>query len=395
MGMCRHAHFLHTQEEAKHVIYLDNAATTAVAPEVRAAMEPYLQDVYGNPSSVHQAGRTARAAIERAREQVAKAIHAKPAEIVFTSGGTEADNAAIIGVMMGNQEKGKHLITTAMEHKAVLTACEWLEKLGCEVTYLSPGTDGKVSAEAVAAAIRPDTVLISVMTVNNETGAIQPIQEIAKAAKEHGVYFHSDAVQAAGALELDVETLGVDLLSLSGHKLHGPKGIGALYVRSQIKFAPLLHGGSQERKLRGGTENLPGIVGLGVAIERAVAEREDKLAKIRSLRDEMLATFERELGDTVVQNSPADALPTILNVSFLGVPAERLLMNLDMAGIMAASGSACTSGSLQPSHVLEAMALDEERVRSAIRFSFSGHNTHDEVSTAAEKIVAAVRRLKR
>lgn len=377
------------------MIYLDNAATTAVAPEVRAAMEPYLHDIYGNPSSVHQAGRTARAAIERAREQVAKAIGAKPSEIVFTSGGTEADNAAILGVMVGNQELGKHLITTAMEHKAVLTACEWLEKLGCEVTYLLPGPDGKITVDAVAEAIRPDTVLISVMAVNNETGAIQPISEIGLLAKERGVFFHSDAVQAAGALALDVNALGVDLLSLSGHKLHGPKGVGALYVRSQIKFAPLLHGGSQERKLRGGTENLPGIVGLGVAIERAVAEREDKLAKIRGLREGMLAIFEKELGDTVVRNSPEDALPTILNVSFVGVPAERLLMNLDMAGIMAASGSACTSGSLQPSHVLEAMDLDEERVRSAIRFSFSGHNTHDEVSTAAEKVVGVVRRLKR
>jgi cysteine desulfurase len=378
-----------------NVIYLDNAATTAISPEVRAAMEPYLTEVYGNPSSIHQAGRQARSAIERAREQVARALNAKPAEILFTSGGTEADNAAIFGAMVGNQEKGKHLITTAMEHKAVLTACEWLEKMGGEVTYLQPDTEGKISADQVAEAIRSDTVLISVMMVNNETGAIQPIAEIGRLARQNGILFHTDAVQAAGVLELDVDKLQVDLLSLSGHKLHGPKGVGALYIRSQTKFAPLLHGGSQERKLRGGTENLPGIVGLGVAVERAVEEREEKIGKIREIRDRMWEIFRRELGDHVVCNSPEDAVPTILNVSFLGVSAERLLMNLDMIGIMAASGSACTSGSLQPSHVLKSMGLDEERVRSAIRFSFSGHNTLDEVSVAAEKICTVVRRLRR
>lgn len=378
------------------MIYLDNAATTKMAPEVRAAMEPYLTDVYGNPSSTHRAGREARGAIDRAREHVARALGAKPSEIVFTSGGTEADNAALIGIALAHREKGRHLVTTTIEHHAVLHTCEFLESMGYEVTYVEPDASGRVTAEKVAAVLRDDTILVSVMMVNNETGAIQPIAEIGQRVKEHGAFFHTDAVQAVGLLPVDVQALGVDLLSLSGHKIHGPKGVGALYVRGNVKWTPYQYGGSQEQKRRAGTENLAGIVGLGAAIEKAMEERESKYALISGLRDAMIEVFANELGDGgYVLNSPADGLPSILNVTFPGVSSERLLMNLDMQGIAAASGSACTSGSLQPSHVLLAMCLSEEHVRSAIRFSFSGYNTTDEVTEAARKVTEIIGRMRR
>jgi cysteine desulfurase len=376
-------------------VYLDNAATTPVSPEVRAAMEPYFHEVYGNPSSVHAAGRKARSAVDKAREQVARALHASTQEILFTSGGTEADNSAILGIAMSYREQGRHLVTTSIEHKAVLSACEFLESLGWEVTYVDPDEEGHISLAKIEEALRPDTVLVSVMMVNNETGSVQPISEIGALLRERGVFLHSDAVQAAGLLALDVKELNVDLLSISGHKLHGPKGIGALYIKNGIRWTPVLHGGNQERTRRGGTENLPGIVGLGAAVERSVADREDKLAHVRTLRDAMLAIFREEMGEGVVLNSPEDALPSILNVSFVGVPTERLLMNLDINAIAASSGSACTSGSLQPSHVLLAMGLSEERVLSSIRLSFSGYNTLEEVTAAARKICEAALRLRK
>jgi cysteine desulfurase len=374
------------------IIYLDNAATTPVSPKVKAAMEPYFADVYGNPSSVHQAGRSSRAAVESAREKIARALHASSNDIVFTSGGTEADNAAIIGTALAHKERGKHLITTSMEHHAVLNTCSFLEEMGFEVTYVDPGPDGILSVEAVERAIRPDTILLSVMTVNNETGAIQPIQELGALTRERGIVFHTDAVQAMGLLPINVQEMGIDLLSLSGHKLHGPKGIGALYVRDKLKWTPFQHGGNQERQRRGGTENLPGIVGIGTAVELAMQQREENMAHIQELRDTMITILQNGLTNLVV-NSPQHSLPSILNVTFQGVSAERVLMNLDIMGIMAASGSACTSGSLQPSHVLMAMGCAEEHVRSAIRFSFSGHNTLDEVTEAAHKTVQVVQRL--
>ncbi|KEO85212.1 cysteine desulfurase family protein [Tumebacillus flagellatus] len=375
-------------------IYLDNAATTAVAPEVRAAMEPFLGEIYGNPSSVHEAGRVAKAAVEGAREQVAKALHATPYELVFTSGGTEADNAAIIGAALSRQEQGKHIVTTSIEHHAVLNTCEFLEQLGFEVTYVNPESDGIVTREAVEKVLRPDTTVISIMTVNNETGAIQPVEAIGALARERGIVMHTDAVQAFGLMDLDVEQLHVDLLSVSGHKIHAPKGIGALYVHHNLKWTPFLHGGNQERKRRGGTENLPGIAGFGEAVRIAQAQRETKLAHIRELRQLMLDIFAQELDEAqYAVNSPAHSLPSILNVSFPGVKAERLLMNLDIQGIAASSGSACTAGALQPSHVLTAMGLSEDRVLSAIRFSFSGHNTVDEVREAAQKTADVVKRL--
>ncbi|MBL0387372.1 cysteine desulfurase [Tumebacillus sp. ITR2] len=377
-------------------IYLDNAATTAVAPGVRQAMEPFLGDMYGNPSSVHQAGRQAKAAVEGAREQVAQVLHASPLEIVFTSGGTEADNSALIGAALARQEFGKHIVTTSIEHHAVLNTCEFLEQLGFEVTYVDPELNGIVPLEAVEKALRPDTQVISVMMVNNETGAIQPVEQIGALARERGIVMHTDAVQALGLLELDVEKLNVDLLSISGHKIHAPKGIGALYVHHNLKWTPFLHGGNQERKRRGGTENLLGIVGMGEAVRLSQGERETKLSHIRELRTTMLQVFEQELDPTLyVINSPEQSIPSILNVSFPGVMAERLLMNLDMQGIAASSGSACTAGALQPSHVLTAMGLSQDEVMSAIRFSFSGHNTVDEVREAAQKTADVVKRLHR
>ncbi|MFD2169243.1 cysteine desulfurase family protein [Tumebacillus lipolyticus] len=376
------------------MIYLDNAATTPVADEVLQAMMPYYSQVYGNPSSVHASGRQAKGAIERAREQVASAINAKPNEIVFTSGGTEADNAAIIGTALGYRDRGKHLITTKIEHHAVLHAFEYLEEIGYEVTYIAPESDGIVRVEAIEQAMREDTILISVMAVNNETGAIQPIAEIGELAKRKSVLFHTDAVQAVGLLELDVERMSIDLLSISGHKLHGPKGVGALFVRRGTHWKPTQHGGAQEFNRRAGTENLPGIVGLGVAIERAAGSREASWEHLQALRETMLSALRAGV-DQLVVNSAPDSVPSILNLTIPGVSAERLLMNLDMLGIMAASGSACTSGSLLPSHVLMAMGLAEQSVRAAVRFSFSGQNTREEVAEAAQKVVQVVERLSR
>jgi cysteine desulfurase len=377
------------------IIYLDNAATTPVSPEVRAAMQPYFEEIYGNPSSVHQVGRKARSAIDTARDQVARAIGAQSSEIVFTSGGTEADNAAIIGTALAHQDKGKHIITTTIEHHAVLHTCEFLEKMGFEVSYVAPEANGVVSVEAIEQEIRPDTILITVMMVNNETGAVQPIAELGALTRERGIIFHTDAVQAAGVLAIDVAELGVDLLSISGHKMHGPKGIGALYVSKKIKWTPYLFGGSQEQERRAGTENLAGIVGLGVAIERATMDRESKYAHLQALRERMISLFQAGLTEFEV-NGADDALtlPTVLNVTFSGISAEKLLMNLDMAGIAASAGSACTAGSIQPSHVLLAMGKTAECVKSSIRFSFSGQNTLDEVTTAAEKVIAVVQRLR-
>lgn len=376
------------------LIYLDNAATTAIHPSVREAMAPFLESSFGNPSSTHTAGRQVRKAVEYAREQVAIAIGADPADIIFTSGGTEADNAAIIGSAIANRDKGKHIVTTAIEHHAVLETCEFLEKMGYEVTYVAPRPNGIVSVDSVVAAIRPDTVLVSVMYVNNETGAVQPIAEISAACAEQDILFHSDAVQGVGLLPIDVKAANIQLLSISSHKLHGPKGVGALYVNRTATWSPLLHGGSQERKKRGGTENVPGIVGFGTAIERMAKLREENSQHIRMLRDKMLSTLQQEVPGIIV-NSPEEAVPSILSVSFSGVSAETLLMNLDMQAIAASSGSACTSSSLLPSHVLAAMKIDPDCVKSAIRFSFSEDNTLEEVETAARKTAEIVTRLRK
>jgi cysteine desulfurase len=373
-------------------IYLDHAATTPVHPEVLEAMLPYYRDVHGNPSSLHRFGQRTRHAVDGARDVIARSINAAPGEIIFTSGGTEADNMALLGVMEANQEKGKHLITSQIEHHAVLQTCEHLEALGYEVTYLPVDETGRVAIEDVEQAIRPDTVLISIMFGNNEVGTLQHVGKIGKLAQERGVYFHTDAVQAFGIEEVDVKRLHIDLLSVSAHKINGPKGIGALYVRRGIKIAPGLHGGNQEKKRRAGTENVPGIAGFARATQLAMETREERRAQYEKLRKIMLATWDEMNVVYAVNGNLECYMPHILNVSFPGIKTDAMLMHLDLAGIAAASGSACTSGSLEISHVLRAMKLPEDRLESAIRFSFGYGNSEDEVREAAVRIAHIVKR---
>lgn len=374
-------------------IYLDHAATTPTDPRVVEAMHPYLTQQFGNPSSIHTFGRESRKALEQAREEIARFLGAEPNQIIFTSGGTEADNTAIIGVAMANRERGKHIITSQIEHHAVLHACEHLEHIGFEVTYLPVDETGMVDLEELKRAVRPDTILVSIMYGNNEVGTIQPIEEIGHFLRQKRIPFHTDAVQAFGVLPFEAGQLPVDLLSVSAHKINGPKGIGALYMRRDISFLPHLHGGSQERKRRAGTENVAGIVGFAEAVKIARAEMAERVEKYRQLRTAMLAIW-RESGIRFeVNGHPEKYLPHILNVSFPGADTETMLLNLDLAGIAAASGSACTSGSLELSHVLQAMCLDQERAHSAIRFSFGVTNTLEEVEQAAKKTAEIVRRI--
>jgi cysteine desulfurase len=375
-------------------IYLDNAATTPVHPSVQEAMKPFMSQTFGNPSSIHRYGRMAKQAMEKAREQVAYAIGAEPAEIVFTSGGTEADNSALIGTVLANRERGKHIVTTAIEHHAILQTCEFLEEMGCTITYVAPEKDGIIRIERVIEAIREDTVLVSVMYANNETGAIQPVEAIAKICQEREIAFHTDAVQAVPVLPIDVKKEGFTFLSLSGHKLHGPKGVGALYVSRDAKWTPLLRGGSQERNRRAGTENLAAIVGLGVAIERIKENQNQTVKHLQMLRDRMIAVLREGIQEIII-HTPESSVPSILSVAFPGVPADITLMNLDLQGIAASSGSACTAGSLEPSHVLLAMGIDPKIVRSSIRFSFSEQNTLEEVTEAARQTVEIINRMRK
>jgi cysteine desulfurase len=371
-------------------IYLDHAATTPVHPDVLEAMLPYYRDMHGNPSSMHRFGRQTRHVVDEARSVLARCLNATPNEIIFTSGGTEADNMALIGVMTANQDKGKHIITSQIEHHAILHTCQYLETLGYEVTYLPVDETGRVAIEDVEQAIRPDTVLISIMFGNNEVGTLQHVGKIGKLASERGVYFHTDAVQAFGIEEVDVKRHHIDLLSISAHKINGPKGVGALYVNKNIKIAPHLHGGNQEKKRRAGTENVPGIAGFAYAAELAMKTREERRVHYENLRRTMLATWEEWDVRYVVNGHPELYMPHILNVSFPGFKTDTMLMNLDIAGIAAASGSACTSGSLEISHVLQAMKLPPERLESAIRFSFGYGNTEEQVREAAERIARIV-----
>ncbi|AMA72175.1 MULTISPECIES: cysteine desulfurase family protein [Aneurinibacillus] len=371
-------------------IYLDHAATTPVHPEVLEAMLPYYRDMHGNPSSMHRFGQRVRHTVDEARSIIARCVNAEPGEIIFTSGGTEADNMALIGVMTANRDKGKHLITSQIEHHAVLHTCEYLESLGYEVTYLPVDETGRVAVEDVAQAIRPDTVMISIMFGNNEVGTLQHIGKIGKLAKERGVYFHTDAVQAFGIEEVDVKRLHVDLLSISAHKVNGPKGVGSLYARRGIKIASYIHGGNQEKKRRAGTENVAGIVGFARAAELAINTREERRAHYEKLRRMMMAVWDEQSVDYVVNGHPKFYMPHILNVSFPGTKTEAMLMKLDIAGVAAASGSACMSGSLEISHVLRAMNLPEDRLISAIRFSFGYGNTEEQVREAAERIARIV-----
>lgn len=377
------------------LIYLDNAATTPLDADVRAEMLPYLEGAFGNPSSIHAFGRQTRAAIDKARSQVALAIGADPGQIVFTSGGTEADNLALIGIMHAQSAEKKHLITTKVEHHAVLDACKYLERFGYDVTYLPVDQYGRLQVEDVRAAIRADTALISVLHGNNEVGTIQPIEEIGKLARQAGILFHIDAVQSFGSEPLDVQTLPIDMMTLSGHKIYGPKGAGALYIRDGVKILPRALGGAQERRKRAGTENILGIVGFGKAAELVRKNHKYRRDHLVQLRQTFIESLQTQGLNIVINGHEELYLPHIANISFLGVDTETLLIQLDMEGIAAASGSACTSGTLSVSHVLKAMQLPEAVTSSAIRFSFGKDNTIEEMKAATLKIGEVVRRLYR
>ena len=375
-------------------IYVDNAATTKVAPEVLEAMLPYFTENYGNPSSIYQEGRTAKTAIEKAREQVATAIGAQPKEIYFTGSGSEADNWAIRSVAKSLKNKGNHIITTAVEHHAVLHTCKDLEKQGFEVTYLPVDKLGRVSPEAVKAAIKDTTILITVMYANNEIGTIMPIREIGEIAHEAGVIFHTDAVQAVGMVPIDVTKDHIDMLSMTGHKFHGPKGSGALYVRSGVKLTSFITGGAQERNRRAGTENVPGIVGLGKAIELATADIPKKAAYLTRLRDNYIKRVLELDPYAWLNGDPVNRLPGNANISFSFIEGEGLLLFLDMKGISASSGSACTSGSLDPSHVLLALGLKHEEAHGSLRTTFDTENTIEDMETIAQAVKETVERLR-
>ena len=375
-------------------IYLDHAATTPVSPRVLEAMLPFFTECWGNASAVYATGREARKAVEKARKQVAEAIGAHPQEILLTSGGTESDNLAIRGIAAALKDKGKHIITTAIEHHAVLNTCMSLGKDGYEVTCLQPDGAGRITPEALEGALREDTILVSVMTANNEIGTLQPVRELAAVAKAHGVLFHTDAVQAVGAVPVDVEETGVDLLSLSAHKFYGPKGAGALYIRKGTRIEPILTGGKQERGLRGGTENVPAIVGLGAAIEEAAAGVMEHAAAAAALRDELEARILAGVGGVRVNGAREARLPNNCSLTFENVDGEALLLRLDLAGIAASAGSACTSGSLESSHVLKAIGLNEEEARGTLRLTVGIDNTREEISRAADTVVSLVTELR-
>ena len=375
-------------------VYMDNGATTRVTEPVMAAMQPYFCEIYGNPSSVHGFGREARKAVEAARAQVAKAIGAEPREIYFTGCGTEADNWALRGAAYANIKKGKHIITTNFEHHAILHTCKQLEKEGFEVTYLPVDSDGLVTPEQLEAAIRPDTVLVSIMYANNEVGTIEPIGELAAVAKAHGVLFHTDAVQAIGHVPIDVKAQGIDMLSMSGHKFHAPKGIGALDVRQGVRIQRLMQGGAQERGQRPGTENLAGIVGIGKAIELATADVEDRAAKMAAIRDHMIERIMKEIPHVQLNGHPTKRMCGNINVSFYFVESESILLHLDFKGIAASSGSACTSGSLDPSHVLLAIGVSHEHANGSVRLSLCEENTMEEADYVVDSLVEIVGRLR-
>ncbi|CCP22434.1 cysteine desulfurase involved in tRNA thiolation [Bacillus velezensis UCMB5036] len=375
-------------------IYLDHAATSPMDERVLEEMKPHFFGSFGNPSSIHSFGRESRKWVDEARADIAREISAKEQEIIFTSGGTEADNLAIFGTAAARKNEGKHIITTAVEHHAVLHACEKLEEDGFEVTYLIPGPSGRISANQVKEALRDDTILVTVMYGNNEVGTIQPIDEIGELLSGHQAYFHTDAVQAFGYMPIDVKKSRIDMLSVSGHKLNGPKGTGFLYVNQEVKLSPILLGGEQERKRRAGTENVPGIAGLKEAVVLSNREREEKTAKYKEFKNIIMSTLEKS-GVTAEVNGDAEkCLPHILNLYFPGVPVEAMLVNLDMEGVAVSSGSACTAGSVLPSHVLTAMFGSESgRLTSSIRLSFGLGNTAEQIETAAEKLAAVVKRL--
>ena len=375
-------------------IYMDNAATTRVTEPVAQAMLPYLTEVYGNPSSVHAFGRDARRALDAARAQVAAALNAKPNEIYFTGCGTESDNWAIRGTAYARRDRGNHIITSAIEHHAVLHTCEQLEKEGFKITYLPVDEEGLISLDDLKAAITPETILITIMTANNEIGTIQPIKEIGAIAKEHGIRFHTDAVQAIGSVRMDVKDMNIDMLSISGHKFHAPKGVGVLYIRNGVRLERLIQGGAQERTQRAGTENLASIVALGKAIELANANIEEHNAKLTAMRDRLIDGILSTIPETRLNGHRTQRLPGNVNVSVRYIEGEALLLSLDLKGIAASSGSACTSGSLDPSHVLLAIGLPHEIAHGSLRLSLSEENTMEEVEYVITTLKEIVDRLR-
>lgn len=375
-------------------IYLDHAATTPVSPRVLEAMLPFFCECWGNASAVYATGREARKAVENARKQAAQAIGAQPQEILFTSGGTESDNLAIRGAANALRHKGRHIITTAIEHHAVLNTCKALEKEGFEVTYLQPDPTGRIAPESLALALREDTILVSVMTANNEIGTLQPIRELAETVKAQGALFHTDAVQAVGAVPVDVEETGVDLLSLSAHKFYGPKGAGALYVRRGTRLDPVLTGGKQERGLRGGTENVPAVVGLGAAIGEAAANLGKNAEMTAALRDELETRILSRVKGVRVNGRIGERLPNNSSLTFENVDGEALLLRLDLAGVAASAGSACTSGSLESSHVLHAIGLSEAEARGTLRLTVGTDNTREEITRAADLVASLAEELR-
>lgn len=377
------------------MIYLDNAATTKTAPEVVEAMLPYFGEIYGNPSSVYELAQTTKSAVTAAREEIATVIGARAQDIYFTAGGTEADNWAIKAAYEAYSSKGNHIITTKIEHHAVLHTCEYLEKYhGAKVTYLDVDENGLVRPEDLEAAITPETILISIMFANNEIGTIEPVSEIGRIAREHGILFHTDAVQAFGQVPIQVDEMNIDMLSSSAHKINGPKGIGFLYIRKGVKIRSFIQGGAQERKRRAGTENVPGIVGYGRAAKLAAETMEERTAKERELRDYLIGRILDEIPYVRLNGDRQRRLPNNVNVSFRFIEGESLLIMLDMEGICASSGSACTSGSLDPSHVLLAIGLPHEIAHGSLRMTLSAENTKEEMDTVVEKLKEIVEKLR-
>lgn len=376
------------------VIYMDHAATTATRPEVVEAMLPYFTESFGNPSSIYSLGANNKEAVTAARTAIAKSLGTDTANIYFTAGGSEADNWALCATAEAYAAKGKHIITSKIEHHAILHTCDYLEKRGYEITYIDVDENGILKLDDLKAAIRPDTILISVMFANNEIGSIQPIKEIGAIAKEHGILFHTDAVQAYAQIPIDVDDMNIDMLSASGHKLNGPKGIGFLYIRKGVKIRSFIHGGAQERKRRAGTENVPGIVGLGKAVEIAMNTLEERMAKETELRDYMIQRISAEIPYAKLNGDPVKRLPNNVNFSFQYIEGESMLIMLDMAGICASSGSACTSGSLDPSHVLLAIGLPHEIAHGSLRLTLGFESTKEDVDYVVDNLKEIVQKLR-
>lgn len=376
-------------------IYMDNAATTPLKKEVLEEMIPYFTEKYGNPSSVYSLGNLSKRAVESAREKIANSINAEKREIFFTGGGSEADNWALKGVVYANKHKGNHIITTKIEHHAILHTCEYLQKNGFDVTYLDVDEFGLINLEELKNAITDKTILISIMFANNEIGTIQPIKEIGEIAKENKIYFHTDAVQAMGHIKIDVKELNIDLLSMSAHKLYGPKGIGVLYIKQGVKIDSLISGGAQERNKRAGTENVPAIVGMGKAIELAYENLDEHNKRLTLLRDNLIQKIQSNIPYVKLNGHPTKRLPGNVNMCFQFIEGESLLLSLDMEGIAGSSGSACTSGSLDPSHVLLAIGLPHEIAHGSLRLSLGDFNTEEEIDYVVEKLVKIVDRLRK